>query len=227
MQSALLYSQNWGYSAVPQCNTGEHCQKHQGFDKYLISINFWSLLILKHFFLANCISLLPIGYGPYIGFCPISHSLRRLESCGCSKHISHWLKTWSLLPGICLLSDTYCFIHTFFRTLFRNILQAGITWEPWKTTDTWFCLYHLINPKRCYKIWKSHKVLPCSAKLEFGRKYDSQHLLTWDAGKKNENNKTNKKIIEDTKCQKVSYDLRNKIPRKFPRFFKEKFWQLI
>lgn len=62
-------------SEVPPYNTGDHCQKLQGFNKYLISINFWSLIVLKPFILANFMSLILFGCGCYMALCPMSHSL--------------------------------------------------------------------------------------------------------------------------------------------------------
>lgn len=76
MKRAHVVCSKLSISEVPQYNTGDHCQKHQGFNKYLISINFWSLVVLKTFILANFMSLLLFGYGCYTGSCPMSHSLR-------------------------------------------------------------------------------------------------------------------------------------------------------
>ena len=73
MKRAHVLCSKLRISKVPQYNIGDHCQKHQGFNKYLISINFWSLVVMKAFIPSNFMSLLLFGYGCYMGSCPMSH----------------------------------------------------------------------------------------------------------------------------------------------------------
>lgn len=130
--------------------------EHWGFNKYLISINFWSLVVMKAFIPVDFMSLFLFGYDCYMGSCPMFHSLRswNLEEAVDARIllfenliITSWYLSplWYLFPSFILslgpLSALYCRLGL--SEGFVKHLMPG-------------CVSHIyLTPRRCYKICKS------------------------------------------------------------------------